>query len=227
MLKVKQFCFNPFAVSTFLLYDTDTLDAAVIDPGMVNDNERRIFDSVIKENHLKLTQIVNTHLHLDHCFGDNYVKSSYGVPVKANPADAFLGKALPAQAAGFGMSRPEGFEPVEIDVELNQGDTITVGNFNLQVLHVPGHSPGSIALYCAEGGFVIGGDVLFHGGIGRTDLQGGDLPTLLKSIREKLLTLPEETKVLPGHDVFTTIASEKRSNPYLRQANFEYFNGSK
>ncbi len=216
MLKVKQFCFNPFAVSTYLLYDTETLDAAVIDPGMVNDAERRLFDSVVEENHLKLTQIINTHLHLDHCFGDNYVKNRYGIPVKAHPSDAFLGKALPTQAAGFGMSVSGGLEPVEIDVELNQGDTISVGNYKLKVLHVPGHSPGSIALYCAQGGFVIDGDVLFRGGIGRTDLQGGDLPTLLKSIREKLMTLPEETKVLPGHDVFTTIASEKHSNPYLR-----------
>ncbi len=215
MLKVKQFVFNPFGVSTFIIYDSESKAAIAIDPGMLNSAEQKEFDSYIAENNLKLTQIVNTHLHLDHCFGNNYVRDKYGIKVAAHPDDAFLGNSLVEQASRFGIRLTGNDTKAGIDIELKDGDNIKVGAHTLKVLHVPGHSPGSIALYCAEGGFVIAGDVLFKGSIGRTDLQGGNLDTLLNSIHSRLMTLPDSTNVLPGHDRFTTIGAERATNPYI------------
>ncbi len=214
-MKVKQFVFNPFGVSTFIIYDSESKTAIAIDPGMLNSAEQKEFDSYIAENNLKLTQIVNTHLHLDHCFGNNYVRDKYGIKVAAHPDDAFLGSSLVEQASRFGIRLTGNDTKVGIDIELKDGDNIKVGAHTLKVLHVPGHSPGSIALYSAEGGFVIGGDVLFKGSIGRTDLQGGNLDTLLNSIHSRLMTLPDSTNVLPGHDRFTTIGAERATNPYI------------
>lgn len=215
MLKVKQFVFNPFGVSTFIIYDSESKTAIAIDPGMLNSAEQKEFDSYIAENNLKLTQIVNTHLHLDHCFGNNYVRDKYGIKVAAHPDDAFLGNSLVEQASRFGIRLTGNDTKAGIDIELKDGDNIKVGAHTLKVLHVPGHSPGSIALYSTEGGFVIGGDVLFKGSIGRTDLQGGNLDTLLDSIHSRLMTLPDSTNVLPGHDRFTTIGAERATNPYI------------
>lgn len=214
-MKVKQFVFNPFGVSTFIIYDSESKAAIAIDPGMLNSAEQKEFDSYIAENNLKLTQIVNTHLHLDHCFGNNYVRDKYGIKVAAHPDDAFLGNSLVEQASRFGIRLTGNDTKAGIDIELKDGDNIKVGAHMLKVLHVPGHSPGSIALYSAEGGFVIGGDVLFKGSIGRTDLQGGNLDTLLDSIHSRLMTLPDSTNVLPGHDRFTTIGAERATNPYI------------
>lgn len=215
MLEITTLQFNPFGVNTYLIYDTETRDTAVVDPGMFNTKEQRFFDTYVAEHNLKITQIINTHLHLDHCFGDNYVKSRYGVPVKANSEDAFLGTKLAEQSRRFGMLVPGTEKGVEIDVDLKEGETVKVGKHELKVLQVPGHSPGSIALYSPEYHFLIGGDVLFKGSIGRTDLEQGNMSTLINSIRNKILTLPEETQVLPGHDAITTVADEKRYNPYF------------
>ncbi len=214
-MKIKQFVFNPFGVSSFIIYDSESKAAIAIDPGMLNSAEQKEFDSYIAENNLKLTQIVNTHLHLDHCFGNNYVRDKYGIKVAAHPDDAFLGNSLAEQASRFGIRLTGIDTKADIDIELKDGDNIEVGAHTLKVLHVPGHSPGSIALYCAEGDFVIAGDVLFKGSIGRTDLQGGNLDTLLDSIHSRLMTLPDSTNVLPGHDRFTTIGAERATNPYI------------
>ncbi len=214
-MKIKQFVFNPFGVSSFIIYDSESKAAIAIDPGMLNSAEQKEFDSYIAENNLKLTQIVNTHLHLDHCFGNNYVRDKYGIKVAAHHDDAFLGNSLAEQASRFGIRLTGIDTKADIDIELKDGDNIEVGAHTLKVLHVPGHSPGSIALYCAEGDFVIAGDVLFKGSIGRTDLQGGNLDTLLDSIHSRLMTLPDSTNVLPGHDRFTTIGAERATNPYI------------
>lgn len=217
MLNVKQFTFNPFGESTFVVYDEASREAAVIDPGMVSAAERSLLDGFIERNKLKITQVINTHLHVDHCFGANYVRRRYGVGLAGHSADAFLGERVAAQTRTFGVIPSEG-EPdaVAIDVALDEGDTISIGNDSLKVLHVPGHSPGSIALYCADGGFVITGDALFQGSIGRTDLPGGSMEQLVDSIRTKLFTLPDDTLVLPGHGPATTIGDEKKYNPYMR-----------
>lgn len=216
MLQIKQFSFNPFGVSTFVVYDPDTLDALVVDPGMVTDRERALFDNFVASHRLKIGQIVNTHLHLDHCFGDNYVRDRYGAKVAASVLDAQLGRSIGRQAADFGIALDGVPGGVEIDVPLAEGDIITVGNYRLSVLHVPGHSPGSLVLYCPEAAVAIVGDVLFRGSVGRTDLPGGDQRLLLDGIRAKLLPLPGDILVLPGHGPATTIEAEKAANPYLK-----------
>lgn len=214
MLTIKQFIFNPFGESTYVVFDQTSRQAIVVDPGMTNSAERAQFDRYIEDNGLSLTGIVNTHLHLDHCFGANYVKDKYGVPVKAHAADAPLGASVPLQARRFGLGNVAA-EGVTIDVPLADGDTVTLGDDKLEVIHVPGHSPGGIALYSPTGKFVIAGDSLFKGSIGRTDLEGGDHAMLVKAVTDRLLTLPDDTLVLSGHGEPTTIGREKLSNPYL------------
>lgn len=213
MLKVKAFIFNPFGETTYVVYNPATLDAIVVDPGMGDASENAEFDSFIEEKKLKITGIVNTHMHLDHCFGANYVKDKYGVPVNAHVADAFLGSNIDDQARKFGI-RLKGRD-VMIDAPLADGDSIAIGDDRLAVIHTPGHSPGGICLYSADGKFLLAGDTLFQGSIGRTDLPGGNHAQLLNSIRTRLFTLPDDTIVLPGHGPATTIGDEKLHNPYF------------
>lgn len=202
-----------FGVNTFVLWDPATRDAAIIDPGMIGSREIAEIDNFIADNHLNVTHLINTHLHLDHTFGNEHVKSKYGLPVEAGIDDAELGAYMKQQSQRFGLKYSG--NPITIDRPLNDGDMIKIGNGTLQVLHVPGHSPGSVALYDAADGFVIAGDVLFRSSIGRTDLPGGDYATLIKSINDKLMTLPDDTVVYPGHGPATKIAIERQLNPYI------------
>jgi glyoxylase-like metal-dependent hydrolase (beta-lactamase superfamily II) len=213
MLKVIRFEFNYFGENTYLLIDEDTNQAIVVDPGMFKPKEQNVFDKYIQANNIKLTLIVNTHLHLDHIFSDNYVHNKYGIKIAAHKDDASLGMSIVSQAQRFGLSIEE--SPVKIDQELNDGDTIDVGNNRITILHVPGHSLGGIALYCKADGFILSGDSLFSHSIGRTDLPGGNAQQLINSIKEKLLTLPEQTTVMPGHGPYTTISIERSENPYI------------
>ncbi|MGM9826794.1 MAG: MBL fold metallo-hydrolase [Muribaculaceae bacterium] len=213
MIKIHCFIFNPFEENTYLLVDQATNDAAVVDPGMFTQDDIRVFDDFIKEHGINLRQVINTHMHVDHCFGDNYVRDKYGVKVAANLGDDYYAASLEVQARRFGMQRT--MRPVEIDAPLEDGDTIMVGQTPLTVIHVPGHSQGGIALYDKEGKWVISGDSLFRGSIGRTDFQGGNHSQLVSSVRNKLLSLPGDTMVLPGHGPTTTIDYEKAHNPYI------------
>ncbi|MGN1251609.1 MAG: MBL fold metallo-hydrolase [Muribaculaceae bacterium] len=212
MFRIIHLAVNPFEENVLILVDEDTKDAIVIDPGMLYPEELQKFDEIIREEGLHLTQIVNTHQHLDHIFGANAVKDKYGIPLAASPSDDTFGQSVATHAARFGIKA--GAKPVVRDIALADGDTITVGKSTLHVLAVPGHTPGGLAFYCPEQKFIITGDSLFRGSIGRTDL-GGDQATLVSSIRSKLLTLPDDTTVIPGHGPTTTIGAEKRHNPYI------------
>lgn len=214
MIKVKQFVFNAFGVNTYVVWDSDSRKAIVVDPGMASQAEQHFFDTYISENSLEVTQVVNTHMHVDHCIGNYYVANKYGTKVAASQDDAFLGARVAQQAQMFGMPTESTPKDVGANVTLVDGDVIRAGNLELHILAVPGHSPGSIALYSPAGKFVIVGDALFRGAIGRTDLPGGDFDTLIKSIKDKLYTLPDDTRVLAGHEASTTIGAEKASNPY-------------
>lgn len=212
-MKVSRFTFNMFGVNTYILWDNISKDAIIIDPGMVNDSEQKIIDQFIEKNNLKLSHLVNTHMHIDHAFGVQYMKNRYNLKFECNIDDQFLAQRLNEQAAMFGL--PISIEELQIDVNLKNGDIIYVGDEELQILQVPGHSPGSIVLYAPQSSFIISGDVLFNSSIGRTDLPGGSYPQLISAINEKLMTLPEDVIVYPGHGNETSIGQEKSNNPYL------------
>lgn len=213
MLKVARFGFSLFGINTYVVYDPESRESAIIDPGMSRPEEIEAMEGFIAREHLKVCHLINTHLHVDHAVGDAWVTEKYGIPVSAHPEERPLGLLIAQQAQRFGLKGID--RKVEIGKELVDGDKVKIGDDFLDVFHVPGHSPGSIALYSPTSGFVIDGDTLFPGSIGRTDLMGGDHHTLVNAIRNKLMTLPEETLVLSGHGDATTIGDEAKHNPYL------------
>jgi hydroxyacylglutathione hydrolase len=192
-----------------ILGDPVTLEAMVIDPG--DDIEDIV--RILKRHNLTVKMIVITHAHIDHIGGAHKLRALTGAPVFMNEADAFLADHLNMQAAWLGVPTPEN---PGIDTPAHEGDVLRVGSIEAHVLHTPGHTPGSISLYLPEEQKVIAGDTLFRGSIGRTDLPGGDSNQIARSIRGKLYTLPEATIVFPGHGETTDIATEKRSNPFVR-----------
>ncbi len=213
-MKIARFIFNLFGVNTYVMWDPSSLEAAVVDPGMTDARERDALDRFIADKSLRVTLLLDTHMHIDHIAGNTYVRDRYGVEIRGGKADEFLALALPEQSTQFHFPmRPEAHG---IGAEVKDGDTLYLGKEPIEVIPVPGHSPGSVAYYCPESGFVITGDALFNGSIGRTDLPGGDQRTLIASVRSRLLTLPPDTVVLPGHGDETTIGREKASNIFLR-----------
>lgn len=212
-MKVVKFEFSLFGINTYIVYDPETLKCAVIDPGMINTEEENAMVSFVKKNNLTVTHIINTHLHVDHAAGNKFSTETFKAPILAHKADEFLGQRLAVQAAAFEIT--EKIDNVSITSFLKDGEKINIGKGELEVIHVPGHSPGSIALYDKEGGYVISGDALFAGSIGRTDLPGGDIKQLLDAIKKKLFALPDETVVYAGHGPVTTIGEEKKTNPFF------------
>jgi len=211
MVNIKTFVFNPFQENTFLLYD-ETKDCVIIDAGCNEEKEFNQVDEFIAENNLIVKSIINTHCHIDHIMGNAYFVNKYKVPSIAHKEDLPLIERSKDMAAVFGFDIQEPPIPNQF---VNDDEEIKFGNTVLKVKHVPGHSPGSIALYNDVEKFVIVGDVLFAGGIGRTDLPGGDYDTLISSIKEKLFTLNVDVVVYPGHGESTTINREMGSNPFF------------
>lgn len=203
--------FNPFQVNTYLVISDG--EVMIVDPGMLQPQEAQSLFNYIKNHSLSVSQIVNTHLHLDHIFGNQAAAEEYGQTPKANPADFPLGYSLAEQARSFGLPDDMLRQPEKFD-ELTDNEMLTVGSLKIRVIAVPGHSPGGIALYCEQEKWVITGDSLFQSSIGRTDLPGGNHQLLVSSVRSRLLSLPPQTKVYPGHGPSTTIAAEL-NNPYL------------
>ena len=213
MLEIASFMFNMFGVNTYIVWNPATKEAAIIDPGMTKPVEQQKLDAFITENGLNVKQLINTHMHVDHIFGDAYIKKQYGTDIMACPDDAFLGERAAMQCRMFGL--PDDMASVAIDKPLTDGDKINIGGEEVKILGVPGHSPGSIVLYFPTSGWAITGDVIFQGSIGRTDLVAGNHPLLIDGIRRIILTLPAETILFPGHGNPTTVATEAKSNPYL------------
>lgn len=211
MIQVQSFVFNPFQENTFILFD-ETKEAIIVDAGCFTSNEENMLNSYLAEYKLKPVKTVNTHCHVDHIVGVNYVKNTFNIPFFASKPEEYFVASSVQQAAMFGLNLDK---PPKIDSYITEGDTVGFGNSSLKVISVPGHSAGSIALYAEEEQFIIVGDVLFDGSIGRTDLPGGDYGTLINSIKNKLMTLPGNVRVFPGHGPVTTIKKEYDTNPFL------------
>jgi hydroxyacylglutathione hydrolase len=212
MLQVTAFTFNPFQENTYLIVN-DQKECWIVDPGMYGADEERALIDYIESNGLKPQQIINTHAHIDHILGIDALKQKYNILFGMHTMEQpVLGNATGA-AMLFGLKM--GAAPVP-DFFIMENENLKLGDAALEVRFTPGHSPGSIVFYHKEGNWLIGGDVLFNGSIGRTDLPGGNQETLFKSIREQLYTLPSETIVYSGHGPETTICREKQSNPFVR-----------
>ncbi|MFV0364964.1 MAG: MBL fold metallo-hydrolase [Mangrovibacterium sp.] len=212
MIHIKKFVFNPVQENTYVLYD-DSKTCVLVDPGNMFDYEHEQLDEFIAAEGLIVKQIVNTHCHFDHLFGVNYIRQKYQVPFMAHEKENAIIDLYPDWCAMRGV---DGVEPVAYpDIYLKDGDVLENDRSKLQLLHVPGHSPGSLVVYCEEQRFLIAGDVLFQGSIGRTDLPQGNFEQLLDGIKSKLLTLPDDVKVYCGHGAETTIGAEKKNNPFL------------
>ena len=212
MLTVKSFVFSPVQENTYVL--SGEKDACmIIDPGCYFGNERAELKEFIEQQGLSPRLLLNTHCHLDHVFGNKFVHDSWDLPLHLHEKELRVLALAPEMGLQWGMP----FENYRgIHVFLVPGETVMLGKDVLQILFLPGHSPGSVGFYCASQGFLIGGDVLFRESIGRTDLPGGDHETLLRSIREQLWPLPDDTMVYPGHGEPTTIGWEKKHNPFLK-----------
>jgi glyoxylase-like metal-dependent hydrolase (beta-lactamase superfamily II) len=208
-LDVAVLAVSPFAQNCSILKDPQTGDAVVVDPG--DDLDDVI--ALAKERGAKLVAIVATHGHVDHVGRAGELRAKLGIPIWGpQEEDRFWIEQLTTQGAMFGLGH---FTPFEPDRWLHDGDTIEFGNVVLEVAHCPGHTPGDVVLIHRPSKLVVANDVLFAGSIGRTDFPRGDHATLIRSIREKLLTLPDDFVVLPGHGPLTTIGEERATNPFL------------
>lgn len=210
MLQVKKFVFNPFMENTYVLFD-ETNSCVIIDPGCVEKDEENELVEFIQSNKLIVKQLINTHCHIDHVLGNAFVKRKFNVPLIIHPIEEAMLRAVKSYASNYGFFQYQDSTP---DSFLNEGDHVVFGNQKLEVLFVPGHSPGHIAFYDPATKVLIGGDVLFENSIGRTDLPGGDYDTLINSIHQKFFTLPEDVTVYCGHGSETNIGFEKRTNPF-------------
>ena len=211
MLQIKSFQFSPIQENTYLLYN-EFNDCIVIDPGCYFDEEKDKLAAFIYDNNLNPVMLLNTHCHLDHVFGNKMVAEKYNLTLQIHQNE----KAVLAFAPTSGLMYDMPFDNYEGDfILLNEGDFIKLGTDELKILFTPGHSPGSLSFYCQKDKFVISGDALFKNSIGRTDLPGGNHEQLIKSIKQNLLTLPNDTVVYSGHGPATTVGEEKVGNLYL------------
>ena len=213
MLVIKSFIFSDFKENTYVLHHPETQQAVVIDPGCYTQAEKDQLGNYIESNKLTISKLLLTHGHLDHVFGCAYMKRKFGMDIYLHPLDTPLFDEVPARSAHWGFPA---FEPSAVDAYLAAGDVIAVGGSELAVVHVPGHAPGHVAFICHAQRFVIGGDVLFKGSVGRTDFPRCSHPDLMKSIETQFMTLPDDYTVYSGHGQPTTIGRERATNPFLR-----------
>jgi hydroxyacylglutathione hydrolase len=212
MINIQSFTFNPVQENTYVLYN-DKDACCIIDPGCYFGNERHTLQEFIEERKLTPQLLLNTHCHLDHVFGNKFIHDTYDLLLHLHEKEKPVLDFAPTSGLSWGMP----FENYTGElIFLKEGDVVKLGDDELKVLFTPGHSPGSICFYCEEQKFIIGGDVLFRQSIGRTDLPGGDLDTLINSIKNKLFVLPDDVIVYSGHGEPTTIGFEKENNPFLK-----------
>jgi glyoxylase-like metal-dependent hydrolase (beta-lactamase superfamily II) len=212
MLTVKTLTFNPVQENTYVLYN-ENKECCIIDPGCYFSEERDRLKTDIEKTGLKPVLLLNTHCHLDHIFGNKFVHETWGLDLHIHEKEKIVLANGPASGLRFQLPFENYEGPL---IYIKEGENIKLGDDELEVFFTPGHSPGSVSFYHEAGGFVIGGDVLFNGSIGRTDLPGGDYDTLVNSIQTKFFTLPDDTKVYSGHGPVTTVGFEKMNNPFVK-----------
>jgi glyoxylase-like metal-dependent hydrolase (beta-lactamase superfamily II) len=212
MITIRKFVFNDFMVNTYILYD-ETNECMIIDAACIEESEKKQLSDFIVNNKLKLKRNINTHCHVDHILGQDFIATTYGIYPEYHQASIPFFETLREIGASFGyridrIPSAKGY--------LHDGNLIKFGNSELKVLYTPGHADGSVCLYQHAQRFVITGDVLFRESVGRTDLPTGNYNILMKSIKEKLFTLPDDVVVYPGHGPETTIGYEKANNPFIQ-----------
>jgi hydroxyacylglutathione hydrolase len=213
MIQIRSFTCNPYQENTYILFD-ETKECVIIDPGMYTGSEQNAVTGFITQENIKPVLLLNTHCHIDHVLGNKFVFDTYGLKPQLHEGELPLLTAVPSYAPAQGFN----YEPSPLpEVFLPERGTIKFGQSELELIFAPGHSPAHLCFYSSRDKFLIGGDVLFYGSIGRTDLPGGDHNLLLKNIREKLFALPDDVTVYPGHGGNTTIGFEKKHNPFLNR----------
>ncbi len=212
MSKIKKFVFSPFSENTYVVYD-GTKECVIIDPGCLMQQEKEMLSGFIEKEELTPVAILQTHTHLDHVFGSAYCKRKFGIPMLMHEADLPVLHDVELRCKAWGIP---GYEPVEPDGFLEEGQRFTFGNTVFDILWVPGHAPGHVAFVCHDDGYVLGGDCLFKMSIGRTDFPLCSHNDLIRSIQEKFFSLPDHYLVYAGHMEETTIGFEKKHNPFLK-----------
>ena len=212
MISVKKFTFNPFMENTYVLYD-GTKECVIIDPGCFSNEEEGVLSNFIDQNDLKPVMLWHTHSHLDHVFGSSYVANTYNVDLWVHKEDQQTLTAFNMVCEMYGI--PVKNTPPEAKNYFNLSEGISFGESKIDIRFVPGHAPGHVVFISEESNFVINGDCLFDGSIGRTDLPGGNHQLLLENIRKELFSLDDSMVVYCGHGSETTIGKEKRTNPFL------------
>ena len=215
MLKIKRFVFSPFSENTYLIWDDETKQGAIIDPGCYDTREREAVDEFIQNNSIQLVYLINTHCHIDHIFGNAYIKKKYNPIYMAPEKDVFLLDLMIDTAKGYGVELTPSPKPDEF---ISEDIDFVLGGIKAKFLFTPGHSPGEFCLYFANEKVCFTGDVLFNGSIGRADLWGGDYKTLIESIQNKLFSLPNDVVVYPGHESRTTIGDEIKYNTFMKNS---------
>lgn len=213
MIQVQKFTFNLFSENTFVIWDDESKECAIVDPGCSDADEEIELAGFISDNKLSVKYLINTHCHIDHILGCEFVKRKYNPIYYAPELDLPLIENAKMQADMVGMDFSISILPEKY---LSENEELIIGKSKLKFLFTPGHTPGEFCIYISDIITCITGDVLFYDSIGRTDLWGGNFDTLIKSITEKLLTLPDETIIYPGHGEQSTIGREKKFNPFLQ-----------
>ena len=211
-MTVSGFTFNAFSENTYLLVDEATQQCAIVDPGCYDPAEQQALRDYVELRGWRPVLLLNTHAHIDHVFGNQFVIDTYKIPFLLHADDLATLHAVPVYAPSYGFPL---YQPAEPTGPLTPGEPVRIGETELEVRFTPGHAPGHVVFYHAPTQTLIGGDVLFRGSIGRTDLPGGNHATLIESIKQQLFTLPDEVTVYPGHGPATTIGEERRTNPFF------------
>ena len=214
MVKLATLQFNPFGENTYILFD-QTKQCIIVDPGCCATKERETLDAFIEKNQLQPIMVVATHGHIDHVCGAQYVKKKYKIPFALHSLDQSVLDMVPCLGKEYGFVVDE--VPV-VDIDLAQTPEITLGDNKLEIIHTPGHSPGHIVIHIPGEDFLLSGDLIFKGSIGRTDLPGGSYPVIMESIIGKVIPLGSSTKLFPGHGPSTTLSHEIMFNPFIAEA---------